>query len=56
LVPVMHKRLQPGCIVLLDDAERAHERQVARRWQSELPADAEFLDGVKPLIRLEVRP
>jgi predicted O-methyltransferase YrrM len=56
LVPVMHKRLQPGCIVLLDDAERAHERQVARRWQSELPADAEFLDGVKPLIRLKVRP
>ena len=56
LVPVMRRRLKPGCIILLDDAEREHEREVAHLWQSELPAAAEYLDGSKPLIRLRVQP
>jgi hypothetical protein len=55
LAPVMRTRLKTGCIILLDDAEREHERQIARQWQSELDAQTEFLDGSKPLIRLVVR-
>jgi hypothetical protein len=55
LVPVMRRRLKPGCIILLDDAAREHEREIARLWRSELPAETEFLDGAKPLIRLKVR-
>ena len=54
LVPVMRRHLKPGCVILLDDAEREHERTVARRWQSELGAEAELLEGSKPLIRLVV--
>jgi hypothetical protein len=56
LVPVMRRRLKLGCVILLDDAEREHEREIARLWRSELPAAAEFLDGAKPLIRLTVQP
>ena len=55
LAAVMRTRLRAGCVVLLDDAEREHERQIARLWQAELGAEAEFLDGRKPLIRLVVR-
>lgn len=55
LVPVMRRRLKPGCVILLDDAERAQEREVARLWRAELPADAEILRGAKPLIRLRVQ-
>ena len=55
LVPVMRTRLKAGCVILLDDAEREHERQIARLWQTELGAKAEFLDGSKPLIRLVVQ-
>ena len=55
LVPVMRTRLKAGCVILLDDAEREQERQIARLWQTELGAHAEFLDGSKPLIRLVVQ-
>jgi hypothetical protein len=55
LAPVMGSRLNPGCVILLDDAEREHECEVALRWQAELAADAAFIDGSKPLIRLVVR-
>lgn len=52
LGPVMQQYLKPGCVILLDDAEREHERAIARRWQTELGAEAELLEGRKPLIRL----
>jgi hypothetical protein len=54
LVPVMRSHLRPGCVILLDDAEREQERTVARRWQADLGADAQLLAGRKPLIRLVV--
>jgi hypothetical protein len=52
LGPMMQRHLKAGCVVLLDDAEREHERAIASRWQSELGAEAEFVEGRKPLIRL----
>jgi hypothetical protein len=54
LVPVMHRRLAPGCVLLLDDAEREHERAIARRWAYELQASNDLIDGRKPFIRLVV--
>jgi hypothetical protein len=35
LMPVVGLRLAPGCVVLLDDAERATEASVLERWRSE---------------------
>jgi hypothetical protein len=54
LVPVMHHHLRSGSVILLDDAEREHEQEVAKRWEAELPAKAIWIDGRKPFIRLVV--
>lgn len=35
LLPVCVSRLAPGCIILLDDAERDDERRIAEAWQRE---------------------
>jgi hypothetical protein len=34
--PILGKRLAPGCIVLLDDTQRAAEREIVERWCAEL--------------------
>lgn len=36
LLPVMANHLRPGCVILLDDAERPGEQQVLARWAAEL--------------------
>lgn len=36
LLPVMKDHLRPGCVILLDDAERPGEQQVLARWAAEL--------------------
>jgi hypothetical protein len=38
LVPVMRKHFAPGCVILLDDANRNDERATAERWADELGA------------------
>ena len=53
LVPIMKSRLTPGCIILLDDADRAHEQIIARRWAEQLNTRYETLGSVKPYIRLK---
>ena len=35
LLPVLGDRLDPGAVVLLDDAERATETHVLERWRAE---------------------
>lgn len=50
----MRERLAEGCLILLDDAERAGERSVAQRWQGELPATPRMLASDKPYIELIV--
>lgn len=52
LVPVMKARLKPGCILLLDDAAREEERNVARRWQAELSASFVVLGESKPYLHM----
>jgi hypothetical protein len=54
LVPVMRPYLAPGCVILLDDAEREQERAIARRWAHELDISHHLVDGDKPFIRLAV--
>jgi hypothetical protein len=36
LLPVLGERLAPGCVILLDDAARADERDILRRWASDV--------------------
>jgi hypothetical protein len=53
-VPILREQLQPGCVILLDDAEREEERTIARRWARELGASLQILGSAKPYIRLTV--
>lgn len=36
LLPIMKQRLEPGAVILLDDAERDQEKAIAIRWADEL--------------------
>jgi predicted O-methyltransferase YrrM len=36
-LPLLRKRLAPGCHIFLDDAAREDEKEIARRWQRENP-------------------
>jgi len=54
LVPVMAERLQPGCVVLLDDAARTHEHAIAIRWARELDRQYEMLGVEKPYARIAI--
>jgi predicted O-methyltransferase YrrM len=51
-VPILRERLRPGCVILLDDAEREEERIIATRWAQELGASLQILGSAKPYIRL----
>lgn len=52
LAPIMGGRLNPGCIILLDDAGRRAELETAQRWQSEfnVPFNTEGIN--KPYIKM----
>jgi hypothetical protein len=54
LVPIMRERLEPGCVILLDDASREQELAIARRWEAEIGASFEILDCTKPYIKMTV--
>ena len=54
LAAIMRERLKPGCVILLDDAGREHERATARRWEAELGASSEILGSEKPYIEMTV--
>lgn len=54
LAPIMRDRLKPGCVILLDDASRAQELAIARRWESEIGATFEILGSSKPYIEMTV--
>ena len=53
LMPVMGDRLA-GCIILLDDAGRPEEQEIARRWNSERRSEYSTLGVEKPYIRMQV--
>jgi hypothetical protein len=48
LLPVMHTYLSADCTILLDDAERESERQIATRWAKELGTIYEIEGTKKP--------
>lgn len=52
LVPIMMERLEPGCVILLDDAGREQELTIASRWATELGASFEILGSIKPYIKM----
>ena len=54
LLPLMRSRLKPGCIILLDDAHRPAEREIAARWARELGTSFTIEGSDKPFIRLSV--
>ncbi len=37
-LPMLAERLAPGCVILVDDANRKGERRMLERWKSEFPA------------------
>jgi hypothetical protein len=56
LVPILRSRLQARSVILLDDAAREQEREIARQWAAELDASCETLGTTKPYMRLTVPP
>ena len=54
LVPIMRARLQPGCIVLLDVANREQEIAIAKRWEDDLDVTVKSVGSVKPYMKLTV--
>ncbi len=54
LLPAMRGRLAPGCVILLDDAGREHERELGIRWRDELGAECVLCGTDKPYYRLRL--
>lgn len=54
LLPIMRSKLEPGTIILLDDAERVGEQTIAGRWAAELNTTFGVADADKPYIRLVI--
>ncbi len=52
LTPIMKDKLNPGCVILLDDASRKDELEIAKRWEFELPASYKIEGTVKPYIHM----
>jgi hypothetical protein len=48
LLPVMRSHLRPGCVILLDDAERPDERRILERWAGELGTTFDLAGSEKP--------
>lgn len=48
LLPVLGERLARGCTILLDDAGRASEQDVLRRWASQAPLSYEIRGEERP--------
>jgi hypothetical protein len=54
LIPVMKDRLKSGCVILLDDAERKEELDIAKRWQTELETTFNVHGKLKPYIKMVI--
>jgi hypothetical protein len=54
LVPIMKGHLPAGSVILLDDAIRSHEREIAARWVAEVGASCELVGDTRPFARLVV--
>jgi hypothetical protein len=56
LVPIMKEHIVPNCIILLDDAYRKEEREIAERWCNELGGAYQIQGIAKPYIVITVPP
>jgi hypothetical protein len=56
LIPVLGKRLAPGCVILLDDAMRATERAILVQWARNLGTTPTLLGQEKPFAVVTVPP
>jgi hypothetical protein len=54
LSQVFEGHLKEGCVILLDDADRAEEMEIANRWRQELNASMENCGSEKSYVRLVV--
>jgi len=54
LLPVMRAKLKAGTVILLDDAIREEEQEIAARWAKELGVEVQMLGSEKPYIRLRL--
>jgi Methyltransferase domain len=52
LVPIMKEQLSPGCVILLDDAGRDEELEIAKRWGDELGTSFTIQGAIKPYIQM----
>lgn len=52
LLPVMRRSLGPGCVILLDDAERQDEQEIVQRWRREFRCTYDLVGVRKPFFRL----
>lgn len=52
LAAIMNERLNPGCVILLDDAAWETQQNTAARWAVELGATYETIGVEKPYIRM----
>jgi hypothetical protein len=55
LAPMVSDRMLPGCTVLLDDAVRSDEQQIAARWAKEFGLQGEQRGVDKPYFVLRAR-
>lgn len=56
LMPLLHERLSPGCLVLADDAIRQAERGMVQLWQQEFGTTFRVLGETKPYLQIRVPP
>jgi Methyltransferase domain len=54
LIPIMKDRLTSGCVILLDDAGRKEEVEIATRWGKELNSSFNIEGISKPYIKMVV--
>lgn len=54
LIAIMKGKLKSGCVILLDDAEREAELEIARRWEVEFDTTFHIHGTLKPYISLVV--
>jgi hypothetical protein len=48
----MRSRLADRCVILLDDALRQQEREIAEQWKASTGARLELVGQLKPFIRM----
>ena len=54
LVPVVRNRLEPGCVIVLDDVETEINSHIVRRWAAELRVEPQVLGRDKPFAVMRI--